>query len=107
MFTRPVGTTWPGEARVEFQGDELPTVDAVMDYLARELPKNFGSVVPFKRIATEDGVRMVQIGDYPAVPCGGTHVESTVDLKGLSVTTVKVKKGKLRISYDVMADADS
>ena len=100
------GHHWPGEARVEFQGDELPTADAVRDYLASELPKSLGSPVPFKRITSEDGIRMIQIGNHPAVPCGGTHVESTVDLKNMSVTAVKVKKGKLRISYDIGSDSD-
>lgn len=36
-----------------------------------------------------------------ACPCGGTHVGSTRDLKGVRVTKLKAKKGTLRVSYAV------
>ena len=43
-------------------------------------------------------IRVVTIGGMPC-PCGGTHVKSTKELQGLSVTKVKKKKDIYKISY--------
>lgn len=51
-----------------------------------------GSHVGATRIVTIAGL---------ACPCGGTHVGSTGDLKGVQVTKLKAKKGTLRVSYTV------
>lgn len=48
--------------------------------------------------------RIVTIGGL-ACPCGGTHVQSTRQLKGTVVTKVKAKKGTLRVSYTLSGTA--
>lgn len=45
-------------------------------------------------------VRIVCVGGARnACPCGGTHVRSAGQLKGLNVTKIKVQKGKTKVSY--------
>jgi Ser-tRNA(Ala) deacylase AlaX len=47
-------------------------------------------------------VRVVTVGGADnACPCGGTHVASARVLSGLVVTSVKLKKGVLRVSYSL------
>lgn len=45
--------------------------------------------------------RLVTFDDYKSVPCGGTHLSSVSETKSVKPTKVKVKNGKLRISYQV------
>ena len=51
--------------------------------------------------APDAAVRVVTLGGE-ACPCGGTHVENTADLGGLTVTKLKAKKDTLRVSYVVV-----
>lgn len=44
-------------------------------------------------------IKLMAIGDFPYQPCGGTHVKSTQDLRGLEVLKFKIKKDTLRVSY--------
>lgn len=44
-------------------------------------------------------VRMIEFDGFTPLPCGGTHVNSTSELKGLRVTRVKRKKDRIKISY--------
>lgn len=44
-------------------------------------------------------LRAVQIGDFPPVPCGGTHVKSLSELGPVTVAKIKGKKGNTKISY--------
>jgi Ser-tRNA(Ala) deacylase AlaX len=44
-------------------------------------------------------LRVVQIGDFPPVPCGGTHLPSLADLKSVSISKAKSKQGKTKVSY--------
>jgi Ser-tRNA(Ala) deacylase AlaX len=45
--------------------------------------------------------RIVVIDGVNEDPCGGTHVPSLGCLVGFSVRSVKVKKGVLKVGYDV------
>eukprot|EP00752_Nemacystus_decipiens_P004913 g4472.t1 len=53
--------------------------------------KNYGAET---RVVTVAGL---------SCPCGGTHVRSTRELEGVSVTKVKAKKGTLRVSYSLVS----
>ena len=48
-----------------------------------------------------DIIRIVYIGNHP-IPCGGTHIKSTKELKGLRVTKVKTKKTTVKVSYELL-----
>lgn len=101
------GHHWPGEARVEFSGTPMPELELVQSYLDEALRDIVDLAVPYKTSAAPDGTRLIQVGMFPPVPRGGTHVETTGDLFGMLITGIKVKKGKLRISYDFNATSPS
>ena len=48
----------------------------------------------------EPTVRVVGIAGFKC-PCGGTHCRSSADLKDFEVTGIKMKKGDLRVKYDM------
>lgn len=46
-----------------------------------------------------DGRRVVHLDALHAAPCGGTHVRTLGDLSEVVLPTLKVKKGRIRVSY--------
>lgn len=44
-------------------------------------------------------VRLVTIGNYLPLPCGGTHLHHTGELNFITIKSIKHKKGNIRISY--------
>jgi len=50
---------------------------------------------------SEEPLRVVQIGTYPPVPCGGTHVCCLSEITRVSLNKIKAKGGNLRVSYQV------
>lgn len=55
---------------------------------------------PDKRRLEGKPIRLVMV-DMFAVPCGGTHVRSLVDLEAMVITKIKKKGDDIRVSYDV------
>jgi Ser-tRNA(Ala) deacylase AlaX len=51
-----------------------------------------------------DLVRVVEIA-RSACPCGGTHIDNTMELDGLQITRIKKKKKILKISYEMTTPA--
>lgn len=94
------GHHWPGEARVEFTGDDLPDPNEVLRVLGSKLDQAVTDDLPVQ-VLFEDASRSIKIGGHAPVPCGGTHAVSTGRLNGIALTKVKVKGGKLRVSYQV------
>lgn len=98
---------FPGQARIEFQaaqpdsrladpeGREEATAAlqaAVAAAIADDLPV----------IARYEGEarRVVHLDALHSAPCGGTHVRSLGDLAEVVLPTLKVKKGRIRVSYN-------
>jgi Ser-tRNA(Ala) deacylase AlaX len=50
-------------------------------------------------ILHDQPVRIVRIGDFPFSPCGGTHVKSLGEIKGLEITRIKMKNKIMKINY--------
>lgn len=97
---------FPGEARVEFQLRESGAAFPSADEIKTRLPSAYADAVKEgKAVDVKMGPpRTVQYGDYPAVPCGGTHVANTSELpEELSIRSAKAKKGKLSVGYDLPA----
>lgn len=101
---------WPEESRVEFMpGENVSALDA------EQLRADFDALreddLPALMMLDACGHRQIGFGAFAAYGCGGTHVNSTGELHGLSALTVKEKKGRLIVQYDVvlhpMPDADS
>jgi len=93
------GHHWPDEARVEFAGDCMLTPEDFLNVLNEDIAKAVESNFPVKVLFDDDANRTVQIGDYPAVPCGGTHLARTGVLLDCVGVKVKAKSGKLRVRY--------
>lgn len=104
-------------APATFQSNDLPGIEnAVNDIINQNLPVVI-EIIPREELANRMGpdrsdltklpisvkqVRLVQIGEYDAYPCAGTHVQSTGELNGLRITKRKSKgKGTIRITYEL------
>lgn len=64
----------------------------VLEDMAKYIPAN---------IPVNKPLRAMIINSFPAIPCGGTHVESTGQFKAVTIESIKNVKGKLRIRYSV------
>ncbi|MFD9326220.1 metal-dependent hydrolase [Streptomyces sp. NPDC060065] len=97
---------FPGQARIEFQA---PQADArLTDPEGREeltvalraaVAAAVADDLPVFTRCLADGRRVVHLGALHAAPCGGTHVRSLGDLAEVVLPTLKVKKGRIRVSY--------
>ncbi|MGW1340776.1 hypothetical protein ACWCOV_06945 [Kribbella sp. NPDC002412] len=103
-IARGLGWTWagnnhfPGQARIEFSApDAVELTDA-----AEQIQAGVEAAIAAELVVTateRDGLRVVRVGDLHEAPCGGTHVRSLADLASVTVSGVKVKKGRIRVSY--------
>ena len=95
------GHHWPsGEARVEFICETSPGPE-----LQSQIETAISNAIHIDHIVraslADDGNRYVQIGNYPLMRCGGTHVARLQELGSIVLRSVKHKKGRLRVGYDV------
>lgn len=79
----------------EVIGQDLPIVtkEAVYEELEKEcrfLPPNFPK---------NKKLRMIKIGDYPAMPDGGVHVESTREIGKILITNLTSEENKTTVKY--------
>lgn len=110
------GHSFPGEAYVEFQGDESLDTATLQNAINEAIAKNDKtSVFEIDPIAFEEQFyklpysipenkkfRVMQIGDMSPVPCGGTHLSSIDEIGHVRIMRIKAKNGALRISYEVI-----
>lgn len=96
------GHQWPGEARVEFEG-QLPEANELTQHLLADLETAISADLPVRLVGDPFSSRAVQIGDYPVMPCGGTHVLHLRELGSVRVRSVKgTKHGGLRVGYELV-----
>ena len=57
------------------------------------------ALAPF--IPKDKPSRIVTIGNYISLPCGGTHVGNLAQLGSIKVTKVKRQKSNVRVSYEM------
>ncbi len=105
-------------AYVEFEPekemDEIPETalyQAVMEDIRSKLPVASTIAVPeavdSASVFVPEGfslpqgepLRLVSIEGYNSVPCGGTHLHHTGEIKNFSIKQIRHKKGRIRISY--------
>ena len=97
---------FPGQARIEF---EAPPSDArladpegreeVTAVLRAAVAAAVADDLPVSARYLPDGRREVHLDTLHSAPCGGTHVRSLGDLADVVLPTLKVKKGRIRVSY--------
>jgi Ser-tRNA(Ala) deacylase AlaX len=91
---------WPKECRVEFARGEN-AIEVSNDTLKTEYKNLIDSRA---RLIVKDnlhGRRHVSFGSLQAWPCGGTHVLSLEDLPNDIEISVKYKKQKMVVRYDI------
>ncbi|NDE82107.1 MAG: alanyl-tRNA editing protein [Chlamydiia bacterium] len=109
------GHSFPGEAYVEFQGDEAIDVETLQNTINEAIARDDKTTIfeidplgfekqfyklPYS-IPDNKNFRVMQIGDMPPVPCGGTHLSSIGEIGLMRINKIKNKNGILRISYEV------
>lgn len=112
------GHHFPGECYVEFTPCEEKLEDinpsSIQEALDQAIHDNSKIVTvevkaeelldycPYLDYEAEAGskVRLTRIGDFPYLPCGGTHLSSLKELRGMKILKTKVKKGTLKVYYD-------
>lgn len=94
------GHHYPGEARVEAVG-ELPEPQMVKDVLPNLIDEASNADFPIRILGHPFESRLIGIGAFRPLPCGGTHVNALSKVGRIVVTNVRVKQGRLRVSYGV------
>ncbi len=108
------GHSFPNEAYVEFMGtaknvdgaeilqslnqvvskDEITNIFHTEPVLFEKEFYKLPYVIPSNKI-----FRVMQIGSYLPVPCGGTHVSNISEIKNIELGKIKVKNESVHISY--------
>lgn len=94
------GHQWPGEARVEFEGDFAGCADLSMEAVNARLARDLADGLHVAVLGDPYARRSIAIGSYPPIPCGGTHVSGLADITCVRVLAMKVKGRRLRLSYE-------
>ena len=96
------GHHWPGEARVEFEG--IATNPEDFEKALRSMLEEMRSAnLPISASVGGDGRRSIAIDRAAPVPCGGTHVAETAAIGRIDIRKIKIKAGRVRVSYDIEA----
>jgi len=96
------GHHWPGESRIDLIGTVSDPAEVVQDRVARRLAACVAAELPIT-VLDDAGVRRIHIGDFPSVPCGGTHLRTLAQVAEVYVRKVRLKGGQVRISYDAVS----
>lgn len=97
---------FPGQARIEFTAPESDTRLAspegredVTEVLRAKVAEAVARDLAVGWEYDGDGRRVVRLDGLHSAPCGGTHVRCLGDLADVVLPTVRVKKGRIRVSY--------
>jgi alanyl-tRNA synthetase len=97
------GHHWPGEARVEFVG--IATNPDDFERALRSMLEEMRTAnLPISASLDGDGRRAIAIDIAAAVPCGGTHVAETAAIGRIDIRKIKIKAGRVRVSYDIESE---
>ncbi|WP_323739440.1 alanyl-tRNA editing protein [Acinetobacter oleivorans] len=91
---------WPSDARVQFIPlDTAQQLDG--ETLQQQCSHYIQANLPTHLHQHADGFREISFGEFPAFPCGGTHVTALGDIGSIEIQSYQFKKGKLSINYNV------
>ena len=90
---------WPGECRVSFTpAENALALDA--QQIQQRLEQWISADLP-RQMRVDNQQRVIQFGDLPSYPCGGTHVSSLAAIGAVNVLSATLKKGVLSVRYDL------
>jgi len=113
------GYHFPDGAYVEFEGERGELPSGLLDQLNQILNELIQQKLPVVTREVDQGelesigvrgaiavapgkpLRIVTIGSFPPIPCGGTHVADIGQIQTARATKVSNKKGATRISYEI------
>ena len=93
------GHHFPNECYIEAIGSLNPESN-LLERLNALLKDSFEGDIPVV-ISKNDGLRTVMMGNHLPVGCGGTHVSSLKEIGPIRVSKVKIKKDRVKISYEL------
>jgi len=97
------GFHYPEGPYVEYNGsieNQERFIEELESTLGKIINNNEMTSIQCEETSTGKTHRTVSFGNYK-VACGGTHVGSLGELKGLYIRKIKSKKGKVKISYNL------
>ncbi|KAL4977873.1 major facilitator superfamily domain-containing protein [Aspergillus desertorum] len=101
---------FPGEACLEFESllynEHKPLIQAKVDEIIEmslnvERRRDELDMVEGREVGGMGRVRIAEIGDLDANPCGGTHVANTKKTGRIVIRKIRRQKGNSRVSYEV------
>ncbi|WP_328885482.1 metal-dependent hydrolase [Streptomyces sp. NBC_00316] len=98
---------FPNQSRIEFTAPEpdarLETPEGreeATEALRKKVAEVIAQDLPVTWEHDDEARRVVHVAGLHAAPCGGTHVRSLGELVDVVLPTLKVKKGRIRVSYN-------
>jgi len=113
------GHHFPDQCYVEFTSKNSHVDSVALEFVNREIEKfiEANCLINVDQVASQDlqevcpnlaysipsdqPIRVMRIGDFPFSPCGGTHIKSLKELKGLEITKCKIKNKIMKINYHI------
>ncbi len=109
------GHSFPGEAYVDFEGEAAPEIEKLEAALKAAIQNTLSTrIFETDRATFEEkyytlpyptpphkAFRVMQIGDFLPVPCGGTHLANTQEIGEIRLSKIKSKDRIHHISYEV------
>lgn len=95
------GHQWPGQARVEFSGVGFDRIVLGSGALEQLVWHEIGRDLPVRIVGDPYVNRACRIGDFPPIPCSGTHVTTTAKLNQFKIRSAKLKIDHVRLGYEV------
>lgn len=101
------GYHFPAGAYVEYSGDlefENDKFSKILEQKVNEIiDQNPKISFSFDNSQHESGkpMRIMEVVGFKSCPCGGTHLQSTLEIGKIIIKKVKNNKGNLRISYEI------
>ena len=85
---------------MEFEGEIV--VDTIsIERVNAQIQDDIAAALPVIIEGDPYTSRGIKIGEYPGISCGGTHVSNLSEFAFAIVQSVKHKKGRIRMSYEV------
>jgi alanyl-tRNA synthetase len=97
------GTTYDFEAVQQRLNDDISTGSTTKIFeINRDLFEKKYYKLPYA-IGDDKDFRVLQIGNYKPIPCGGTHLKNTQEIGIATIKKSKVKNNVLKVSYELQS----